>query len=83
MKSSDMQSMLSDLGVLSARTESAEHRILKRAQEGHDRISKKIEALRPKTMLSDENDALYRQLVKRRGELAMVISRSREALKKS
>lgn len=78
-----VQSMLTDLGALSARTDAAEHRILKQAIKSHDHITEKIEALRPQVMLSQESADRYRDLVNQRGKMAMVIARARAAIHKS
>ncbi len=83
MNRGEMISRLGDLHALSARTDASEQRILTQSISRMDAIQKKLDALRPRVLISSLASAEYQALILERGKLNMVIARSKSHLAKS
>lgn len=76
------KSQLGELASLQAKTEQTERNILAAAESRLEEVQQLIERLRPGVeFASDPNKERYQQLIAERGQLNIVIARSREALR--
>lgn len=72
---------LADVEAQSAETRQHEERILAGAEARLERVSGDLEAARPKALAGDaEAEAVYQALVVERGQLHLIIARSRQIL---
>ena len=72
---------LGELSALSAKTETAERQILKRAEEMLADVEGKIKDARPKALVPGASEAdQYQELIMERGRLQQVIAQAKAVL---
>lgn len=68
-----IKALLSDVSALEAKANEADKRIIKRATERHDEVTKRLEALRPSVPIDPKAADEYRALLLDRAHCAKVI----------
>lgn len=71
---------LGDLAAMSAKTETAERRILAQAECRLDVIAGRLDEIRPRALLDEALADEYQRLILERGKLNLVVAQARRVL---